>query len=328
MLDLVDDLYQQGLKLHKSGKVELACQVYNLVLNANPEHSMANHNMGALAVDIGKVQEALPFFEAALEANADVAQFWVSYIDALINVERIADAQAVFGQAKSNGAQGDGFDQLEQRLDEASQEPLKGKQVASEPQLKQPNILDTLKLDQAISLAKKKAKDGSPEEAKRIYQDIMTKFPRNKRASDGLKALTGRPFGKSLKAQEPPQEQLQTLINLYSQGQLQQALKQVETLVQKFPTSSSLFNIQGAVLQGLGQLELSVDAYNKSLAIKPDYAEAYSNMGVTLQEQGKLEEAIEAYKKSLAIKPDNSDAYYNMGNALQEQSKLEEAIEA
>ena len=328
MLDLVDDLYQQGLKLHKSGKVELACQVYNLVLNANPEHSMANHNMGALAVDIGKVQEALPFFEAALEANADVAQFWVSYIDALINVERIADAQAVFGQAKSNGAKGDGFDKLEQRLNEAGQEPLKGKQVASEPQLKQPNILDTLKLDQAISLAKKKAKDGSPEEAKRIYQDILTKFPKNKRASDGLKGLVGRPVGKASKVQEPPQAQTQALINLYSQGQLQQALQEAGTLVQQFPQSAILFNIQGAVLKGLGQLDASVEAYNKALTIKPDNAEAYNNMGITLKDQGKLEEAIEAYNKALTIKPDNAGAYSNMGNALKEQGKLEKAIEA
>jgi len=328
MLDLVDDLYQQGLKLHKSGKVELACQVYNLVLNANPEHSMANHNMGALAVDIGKVQEALPFFEAALEANADVAQFWVSYIDALINVERIADAQAVFGQAKSNGAKGDGFDKLEQRLNEAGQEPLKGKQVASEPQLKQPNILDTLKLDQAISLAKKKAKDGSPEEAKRIYQDILTKFPKNKRASDGLKGLVGRPVGKASKVQEPPQAQTQALINLYSQGQLQQALQEAGTLVQQKPQSAILFNIQGAVLKGLGQLDASVEAYNKALTIKPDNAEAYNNMGITLKDQGKLEEAIEAYNKALTIKPDNAGAYSNMGNALKEQGRLEKAIEA
>jgi len=328
MLDLVDDLYQQGLKLHKSGEVELACKVYSLVLNANPEHSMANHNMGALAVDNGKVQEALPFFEAALEANADVAQFWVSYIDALINVERIADAQAVFGQAKSNGAKGDGFDKLEQRLNEAGQEPLKGKQVASEPQLKQPNILDTLKLDQAISLAKKKAKDGSPEEAKRIYQDILTKFPKNKRASDGLKGLVGRPVGKASKVQEPPQAQTQALINLYSQGQLQQALQEAGTLVQQFPQSAILFNIQGAVLKGLGQLDASVEAYNKALTIKPDNAEAYNNMGVTLKDQGKLEEAIEAYNKALTIKPDNAEAYLNMGVVLQEQGKLEEAIEA
>jgi tetratricopeptide (TPR) repeat protein len=44
-----------------------------------------------------------------------------------------------------------------------------------------------------------------------------------------------------------------------------------------------------------------VDAYNKALAIKPDYAEAYYNMGLALKDQGKLEEAIEAYKQSSSL---------------------------
>ncbi len=39
-------------------------------------------------------------------------------------------------------------------------------------------------------------------------------------------------------------------------------------------------------------------------------------MGVTLQEQGKLDEAIEAYNKALAIKPDYAEAYNNMGVTL------------
>ena len=84
----------------------------------------------------------------------------------------------------------------------------------------------------------------------------------------------------------------------------------------------------GIALKEQGKLEEAIEAYNKALAIKPDYAEAYNNMGNTLQEQGKLEEAIEAYNKALAIKPDYAEAYNNMGNALQEQGKLEEAIEA
>ena len=64
----------------------------------------------------------------------------------------------------------------------------------------------------------------------------------------------------------------------------------------------------GNALQEQGKLEEAIEAYNKALAIKPDYAEAYYNMGIALQEQGKLEEAIEAYNKSLAIKPDYAAA--------------------
>jgi len=36
-----------------------------------------------------------------------------------------------------------------------------------------------------------------------------------------------------------------------------------------------------------------------------------------LKEQGKLEEAIEAYNKALSIKPDYADAYNNMGKFSQ-----------
>ena len=41
-------------------------------------------------------------------------------------------------------------------------------------------------------------------------------------------------------------------------------------------------------------------------------------MGNALKEQGKLEEAIEAYNKALAIKPDYAEAYSNMGVILKE----------
>jgi tetratricopeptide (TPR) repeat protein len=243
-------------------------------------------------------------------------------------LERLADAKAVLDQAESKGAKGDGFDKLEQRLKETSEGSVASSEIVAQAPPPQPNILDSLTLDQAISLAKQKSKDGSPDEAKHIYQDILAKFPKNKIAVDGLKRLVGGPVGKASKGREPPQAQIQHFINLYSQGQLQQALQEAETLVHQFPQSAILFNIQGAVLKGLRRLDESVAAYNKALAIKPDYAEAYYNMGNALKEQGKVEAAIEAYNKALAVKPDYAEAYNNMGNALKEQGKLEEASEA
>jgi tetratricopeptide (TPR) repeat protein len=328
MLDVIEELMHKGVELHKSGKVEVAAQLYSVVLKEHPEHPDANHNMGVLAVGIGKIPEALRFFETALEANADVAQFWVSYIDALIGAGRMGDAQAVLDQAKSNGARGEGFDQLEARLNVSAQGQLMTCSAASEAHPQKPNILDSLKLDQAIRLAKKKSKEDTGEEAKRIYQDILIKFPKNKRAMEGLKALVGTRVGKASKVEDPPQEQQQLLISLYSRGQFIQVLEQITVLLEMFPNSSFLHNISGAVYKGLGHLDTSIEAYKKALALKPDSAVAFYNMGNVLKERGKLEEAIEAYNKALVFNPDYADAHNNIGNALQDQSKLEEAISA
>ena len=324
----IDQALQQAIESHKAGRVQEADRLYTAILKAQPKHPDANHNMGVLAVGVGKVEQALPFFKTALEANPATAQFWISYIDALIKLDKLVDAQAVLAQAKSKGAKSDGFDKLEQQLQEAGHEPLQGKQIASEPQPKQPNVLNTLKLDQAIKLANRKAKAGSTEEAKRVYRDILTKFPKNKRASNGLKALADGPGGKASKDQDPPQDQLQSLIDVYSQGRLQQALQQSEALIKKFPKSVILLNIQGATLKGLCQLDRSIEAYRKAIAINPDCADTYNNIGNVLKDQGQLEEAIEAYNKGIKLKPDYAEAYSNMGIALQEQGKVEEAIAA
>ena len=45
-----------------TGKLQEADHYYTLVLQSHPKHPDANHNMGVLAVGVGKVQEALPFF--------------------------------------------------------------------------------------------------------------------------------------------------------------------------------------------------------------------------------------------------------------------------
>jgi tetratricopeptide (TPR) repeat protein len=112
----LDQALQKGIEAHKAGKVQEADRYYTAILKANPKHPDANHNMGVLAVGIGKVDAALPFFKTALEANSSITQYWLSYIDALIKLDRIADAKAMFDQAKSSGAKWNSFDQIEKQL--------------------------------------------------------------------------------------------------------------------------------------------------------------------------------------------------------------------
>ncbi len=121
----IDQALQQAIEAHKTGQLQEADRFYTAILKAQPKHPDANHNMGVLAVEVGKVQEALPFFKTALVANPKIAQFWLSYIDALIKLEQLADAKAVLDQAKSKGANGDEFDKLEQRLNDVGQETFR-----------------------------------------------------------------------------------------------------------------------------------------------------------------------------------------------------------
>ena len=112
----LEQALQKGIEAHKAGKAQEADRYYTAILKANPKHPDANHNMGILAVGVGKVEEALPFFKTALEVNQTIGQYWLSYINALIKLDRMDDAKAAFTQAQSHGVQGDGFDQLEKSL--------------------------------------------------------------------------------------------------------------------------------------------------------------------------------------------------------------------
>ena len=139
----VEQALREGIEAHKAGKVQDADRYYTAILKVQPKHPDANHNMGVLAVGVGKVQEALPFFKTAVEANPKVVQFWLSYIDALIKSDRITDAKAVFDQAKSNGFEGDAFGKLEKSLAEKGK-GVEAKAVSSQLQEPPAAKLETL----------------------------------------------------------------------------------------------------------------------------------------------------------------------------------------
>ena len=131
-----------------------------------------------------------------------------------------------------------------------------------------------------------------------------------------------------MKNQDPNQEHLQSIISLFNQGQLQQALSESSQLLERFPNSVILYNIAGACNAGLMQFDAAINNYKKALKINPYYADAYSNMGNVLKDKGDLEAAIQSYKQALKIKPDYAQAYNNMGNALKDKGDLKAAIES
>jgi thioredoxin-like negative regulator of GroEL len=100
---MIEHALQQGVAAHKEGKVQDAERLYRAILQSQPLHPDANHNLGVLAVSVNKADAALPLFKTALEANPKIEQFWLSYIDALIKEQQLDNAKQVFEQAKKHG---------------------------------------------------------------------------------------------------------------------------------------------------------------------------------------------------------------------------------
>ena len=251
-----DEALKKGVEAHQAGQTQEAERLYSFVLNAQPNHPDANHNMGVLVVGVNKMQEALAYFKIALKANSSIGQYWLSYIDTLIKLGELDDAKVALNQAKNIGASGEAFDQIEQRLFEPCENGAK------------------------------------PQDS------------------------------------DPTSEELQTVINFYTQGQLQQALSHATLMMERFPNSAVLYNIAGASNAGLMQLGPAIDNYKQALQIKPDYAEVYRNMGDVLKDSNDLKGAIDNYKQAIKITPGYAEAYNNMGVALNVKGDLEAAIDS
>ena len=173
MDNIVEDALFKGVEMHKAGQFETAKQLYASVIKAEPKHTDANHNTGVIEMDDGNVSQAIPFLKVALEENPDNGQYWVSYIDALIRLKAFNDAQNMLAQARQRGAQGEQFDQLEQR----------------------------------------------------IKEDIKT--PQSHEHANSLPPQS--------QVQDPPQKIIDSLSNLFHQGQLQATLDMAQDLLKQFP---------------------------------------------------------------------------------------------
>jgi tetratricopeptide (TPR) repeat protein len=316
---------KKGVEAHKSGQLQEAQRLYNSILKAQPKHPDANHNMGVLAVGVGKVQESLPFFKTASESNPRVGQFWLSYIDALIKLGRSSDAEAMFDQAKYNGANSDAFDKLGEQFTGKNLKVNKAElsEIGSVATRSiRPNILDTIKLDQALRLGHRASKAERAEEAQNIFRDILYKFPKNKKA---LLALQLSVAGSARAPQDPPSQDHQVIISLYTQGKFQQALSGASQMLNLFPNSPMLYNIAGASHAGLMQFDAAIESYKEAIKIEPNSPETYYNMAAALNDKGSFEEAIDSYKKALKLKSDYAEAYKNLGSLYHDQHQYNKA---
>jgi tetratricopeptide (TPR) repeat protein len=303
----LEEALQKAIETHQSGQTQEAERLYSFVLNAQPNHPDANHNMGVLLAGVGKVQAALPLFKAALSVNPNKGRFWLSYINALVKLGRLGDAKQVLTQAKSKGFNGQAFKQLDKHFSEPSTN------LQDPPSYQLDSIISFYTqghLQQALSDATKLL-DEYPNSAV-LFNIAGASHAALMQFSEAIRC-----FRQSLKIHPDNAGTYNNIGNaLRGKEDLKAAVESYKQALKIKPDYAEAYYNMGGALTDSGNSEAAIESYKQSIKINPNYAEAYANMGIVLLEKGDPEAAINSSKKALKIKPNFAEAYNTLGNAL------------
>jgi tetratricopeptide (TPR) repeat protein len=316
----LDEALQKAVEAHKTGQIQEAERFYTIILQSQPKHPDANHNLGLLAVSVNKADVALPLFKTALEANPKIEQFWLSYIDALIKEKQFDIAKQVLEQAKKQGISGEKLN-----IPEA--------QLSSETQIQK--VISVSPSQAQLSSLLEYYQNGQYGDAQKLAEYITQEFPKCQFGWTVLSAVlkqTGRVSESLIASQKSVQLAPQDPIAHYNLGVTLKELDRLDeaeasyrqAIVLKPDFSKACSNL-GITLQELGRLDEAEASLRQAIALEPDFFEAHYNLGVTLKELDRLDEAEASYRQAMVLKPDYAKAYSNLGITLQELGRLDEA---
>jgi protein O-GlcNAc transferase len=349
----IEQALQRAVEAHKAGRLQDAESLYRAILQTQPKHPDANHNLGVLAVSLNNTEAALPLFKIALEANPNQGQFWISYVDALIREKQFDNARSLLDQGMKRG------------LAEEMIEALEGQLVQLDVYFKS-QMTEANKLSKAIELRE----IGRYQEA----QDCLTKYLEvesndaegwsllsqllllDKKNAQAEKAIAtaksinpnlpsiyrnqarwllknSKPVEALIEAQsgydhstDDPESWIVLATCLGANQRDLEALPLIERALKTKPNYAEAFANKGLIKLRLKNTSGAIEDLEKAVALKPHLTQIWEILGTLRYQNKNLSGAIEALKKAQALEPDNVNRMINLGEFLRQDQRTEEAI--
>ena len=99
----LDAALRQAVTHHQAGQLPEAERLYRAILHAQPDQPHANHNLGVLAIQVGKHATGFPYLRAALALDSSHEQYRLSDTEALLATGQAIEALRIHQTAKQRG---------------------------------------------------------------------------------------------------------------------------------------------------------------------------------------------------------------------------------
>lgn len=307
-------LYQQG------GRFAEAENLFRQILALHPKHPATLHQLGALSMQMGKPEAALPLLEQARQVEPGNAGHWLLLTQCLLELNRPKEAKKVIAEAIRRGLR-------HPRANELLEQARSGR-------IKPPER--TLSLKQELAVLEQLLNAERFAEAEVQAQAFVQRHPKTDQGWHVL-AMARMALARYEAALEPLLRAAELKPGMaelhYKLGHSYEKLRRLDESAEAYRTALKLKpdfpeaqNGLLLVLTGLGHYEEAVQVCGRMLARKPDHFPALNNLALFLHKCGRASEAAEVYRRALAQGNDFAELHANYGNALQDLGRLDEAL--
>ncbi len=341
-----EEALQRGIIAQKKGNALEAEHWYRAVLNEHPDHPIANHNLGVLAVSLKLMDAALPFFKCALQHDSSISEYSLRYIEASVQRGQFARAHELIELARGEGALPEALRPVVMLLEAQKIDAVEPINSSKKPKLSEMRRRDAARKKKKI---KSKPADAELNELLNLYQvgnylmaehravALTENFPSHPFAWKALGTILRQTKREKqslrfmLKAVELDPNDAEAHFNagtiFYELGKFEQALNCQKSAIKARHDYAEAHNSVGSIFVALGNLEEALASYERAVNISPGYAGALYNLANTLQMSDRLTEAVEVYRRTISASPRFAEAYNNLGTVLHAQGRESEAIQ-
>ncbi|NNF15226.1 MAG: tetratricopeptide repeat protein [Gammaproteobacteria bacterium] len=268
------------MRLHSSGNLEQADELYQQALIGDPHNAVALHWRGVIALQTGQLDTAAMNISRALEHSPN-------YIEARVNLGNVYQAQGKLQEAIAcfqTALTGDtGSAALHANLGNAYLQSMDYHSAIK-------CYKAALQIDQHLAepqrnLAMALLRTGDTMQAVMVIDAAARAHP------DSIEIA----FSKGLILQET--------------GRGGEALKVFQDLQGRMPDSAPLLNNLGSILKSSGRNDLACDYFQRAAAIDPTFCEAHINLGLAYHERGEREHAEQSFRTALKHNPASGKAH-------------------
>jgi predicted O-linked N-acetylglucosamine transferase (SPINDLY family) len=267
----------RAMQLQLAGRLDLAEPIYRTLLELEPAHGGANYGLGMLLVQSRRIAGGLPHLLTALNANPEMADYWLGYLEALLLLGERPRAISALALARHHGLAGPAADEFARRLE--TEPPATALKMIAAATRHDDSRDETasIRREEAVLLGVI---------AERRFAAALPLARRMTERHPGHGAAW-KVFGAMLWAADSPAA----------------ALDAMHASVRLLPEDAEAHANLGSALTKLQRLDEAATCLRRALEIDPDMAAAHCQLGTNYQLQGQYAEAEKSFRRAIARWP-------------------------